>query len=1048
MRAPHAWAVRIWPLLAILAASCDGFLPPDKSPVTTTFNGIYVGSPKVYDDRTLQQQLVSLGTRLAQLTGLDQGSLTNRLGTLQGSSASQLGVGLQIGGLAMPGVTTTAAGGTPSVAQTVGTTTTAPPAPSTQTTVAPTGTTTVTTTPGTPSPGTSSQTVTTTPSSTLQTVTTAPTATPAAAPLPSPPAYTLPSTFGMSALDTLNEEMELSYEMINLQLLLQGSLNDDYTPGGLGKRHVTLGFPISITTPPEHLNDVAEVEISVCNSNVMREYAPATLETIIPREKTYNVASLVSSSVQLGAGAIIGNIISVGGSFFSGHETYRLVQQQDTVALQRGYRESRYGTCPPATATVGHVPEGNRPLTFAWQFRPVLGQETIQQGMRTTFAQISLAPGYGSPIVTVSTCWLKYDPKSGIASEPRKCNVPDDTKDHPPTVKTDFDTTHISDISQQTDNGDGTMTVQVEGTFPTGTRVDVGLQPFTEISPGFENVGNHIRLTVPSQALALHGARLVSPDGSATPIILQTKSSEPYNVGSMAFVPGDFARGTRVFYRPNLPNIVPSTRGDGLTFRPPPDKANLLFQRPDGSTCQLPTSYSAQPATVTPFSDTQALVTVPLLQCTEIHPPGQPYHLIAILGSQAFGLSDAPFKSSDKANLTFVVPYPALQGQQGVLVKRLFLGDAYQTIYHLGPPDTTVSSITVLGSSQAGVTFAIRGSGLLKATFSYPPPEMNKLTVTKDGDTFMSVSIKTADLTVIKQLVLQPPDNGEMIPILLPAASSSGDASGSKSSFTATILESLPDTNTTIGISGSADADLAHATVSFPDATAATTKMVGDVLTFPVETKKLTSIKSVILVTPASWSPVDGTTASPLKTPAGPNDRDVQATDPFATPIVDQSGKHWTITKDKDAQVAMDGTPEESTHDVVELAYVTGMIWERSGNLWRSYHPATTSLISLPEQQQSGEGGAKAKLDPNASIQKGSTTPFKITGTNLKLVASVSYLRQPLQFSSSTEGTFLTFDPPPASLLAASPGVVEIQVRFTDGTSQQYPVTIKAAAAQ
>jgi hypothetical protein len=102
----------------------------------------------------------------------------------------------------------------------------------------------------------------------------------------------------------------------------------------------------------------------------------------------------------------------------------------------------------------------------------------------------------------------------------------------------------------------------------------------------------------------------------------------------------------------------------------------------------------------------------------------------------------------------------------------------------------------------------------------------------------------------------------------------------------------------------------------------------------------------------------------------------------------------------------------------------------------------------LPEQQQSGEGGAKAKLDPNASIQKGSTTPFKITGANLKLVASVSYLRQPLQFSSSTEGTFLTFDPPPASLLAASPGVVEIQVRFTDGTSQQYPVTIKAAAAQ
>jgi hypothetical protein len=65
------------------------------------------------------------------------------------------------------------------------------------------------------------------PTSSTETDTTAPGVSPSIPSLPSTgPA--LPTSFSPSALDTLNEEMQLTYEVANLQLLLQGSLNDRF----------------------------------------------------------------------------------------------------------------------------------------------------------------------------------------------------------------------------------------------------------------------------------------------------------------------------------------------------------------------------------------------------------------------------------------------------------------------------------------------------------------------------------------------------------------------------------------------------------------------------------------------------------------------------------------------------------------------------------------------------------------------------------------------------------------------------------------------------
>src|SRR5579859_1317693 len=281
--------------VSVVLASCA--LPESRRDAG---NGIFV-DVKVFNNRDLQTKLQGLSNRLGQISGIDQNSLTSRLGSIQGVTSSQFAMNLQASGLAAPSTTTTSLNSTPSVAQTAGgTTSTFTPQTVTTTVSNATGTTnqSVTTTPSN-TVGTSNQTVTTTPSNTVQTVTSMPVVTPTIPTLPTMNSLATPTSPMVSALDTLGEQMQLSYQIINLQLLLQGALSDEYTEKGTGKRHVTFGFPISVLTPPEYEGAVAEVEVSVCNPANMSDETPPTIQTIIPQEKTYNVASIVGSSVGL-----------------------------------------------------------------------------------------------------------------------------------------------------------------------------------------------------------------------------------------------------------------------------------------------------------------------------------------------------------------------------------------------------------------------------------------------------------------------------------------------------------------------------------------------------------------------------------------------------------------------------------------------------------------------------------------------------------------------------------------------------------------------------
>src|SRR5262249_28716814 len=119
---------------------------------------------------------------------------------------------------------------------------------------------------------------------------------------------------------------------------------------------------------------------------------------LLPQEKTYNVAALTDHMNSIGAGVVVGSV-GLGASGSWGHKSLYLVQDQDTIAMLQ--------------------PQGKDPksASFIWEFRPVLGQRYVRDGMKQTFAQLALPTldsldCFGS--VQIHTYWRQFDRKTGL----------------------------------------------------------------------------------------------------------------------------------------------------------------------------------------------------------------------------------------------------------------------------------------------------------------------------------------------------------------------------------------------------------------------------------------------------------------------------------------------------------------------------------------------------------------------------------------------------------------------------------------------------------
>ncbi len=334
-------------------------------------NGISVGAPKVFDNRTLTLMLESLSQTLQQqqTNYIDQKSVAAALANIQGFSQTDT-------------TTNTSITATPTPATDVKTTLNTGNVSST----------------GTPLPNTFQR----------QTDVNRASITPTTPTLDTTPAFQgFTPTYGSSAPDLLSDQVNLTYQIFNLRMILERALSDRLLATGKPRRPAVFGFNVTVD-PPRTANDaVAVVEITLES----KDGKDMSLVSLMPQEKTYNAAALSTKSNSFGGSAVVSSF-QVGFSARRRGQIFYLYRDNDTIAYER-------------------MTGDTKKLVFGWMFRPVLGRRSVSPGLRQLFAIAALPdddcpgpncsspcagkadacrPSSGTPLVTsVRTYWKKYD---------------------------------------------------------------------------------------------------------------------------------------------------------------------------------------------------------------------------------------------------------------------------------------------------------------------------------------------------------------------------------------------------------------------------------------------------------------------------------------------------------------------------------------------------------------------------------------------------------------------------------------------------------------
>jgi hypothetical protein len=623
-------------------------------------DGIHVAPPKVYDDVYLQSQLNTLKNRLGALMGFDAAALTAKIGSTQGGRLEQSGFSFNVLGPSAPQVATTVASGGPAGTTSETVTTRAAQAPSV---------------PGAPSLG-----------------------------------MALPAAFSVSALDTLSEMTQLNYQILNLQLLLEGALSDQFQLRGGAKKRLTLGFPIALERSDfRHDGKIAEVEITVCNNPLAKAGdEPPSVVNILPLENTYNTVSVTDNVSSIGIGAIAG-AFSIGGNFLSGDKTYYLVKQQDTRALLRAPRmdvpcglrlldkdeqEAMEKVAAHARPKVIEIAGSDRdaelgsqsePLeavlkvggalkrrvprtTFAWQFLPALGQPFVKPGIRHAFVQLAVPdpkPSRCSGSVFVQTAWKKHPRKRYLFESP-------EPPQGPPVEAAqvfEYDTKPYSfDVSVQ-DLGSGSVLVQANGAFLEGLRVRIGSSLMDPSAPGFVSTRKGVQFVAPAQALVLGDVFLVGSDGVAHPLQFYPKEVSPYGLASC-------------------------TVHEGERESAPPQLIRI-----EGAIDVASVSETHSRVTI-------RLGTIPDQERQRLADEGKylvkheaRFPLVAMVGGRVYGLLDAPFEKKQGNEIRIIAPSDSLRASPSVRVQRLMMGQAYSTRdwVMLDPPHGLKATLVAAG---------------------------------------------------------------------------------------------------------------------------------------------------------------------------------------------------------------------------------------------------------------------------------------------------------------------------------------------------------------
>jgi hypothetical protein len=623
-------------------------------------NGIIVLEPKLYDDALLQQMLNAAQARLAALQVLDQTAITARIGGITGATQEISGFSLNAQGLPSPQVQTTDKGATTQIVQ-----------------------------------DTTPKTTTTTTAPVHDVVTTAQQLN---ASIPTVPASStsLPTSPAAGASAILNEQMQLTYEIAGLRLLLEGALSDRIvknvdTNQQAMRTRLTLGFPISLRPDKRFKNAVAVVEVEV---DTDREHditsngsAPAVI-ALLPREKTYNVAAITDRSTSIGLG-LVTQVASVGGSFLRGRKTWYVVQDQDTVAAM---------TDPPTKDV--------RRTAFDWQFRPVLGESVVRSEDKRTYVQLAFPAPAGTPsgsqlgTVLIRTYWRKYDSKRGIA----KAIITGTLKEAGPFPIRTFDmeqTQHVAAFAPADleDIGGGQMLVKLRGAQLGGTYIRVGNNLLIPGSPGITSEAGLLRFVANISDLATKQCSIVSRDGTEVSLRF---NNDVIDHGKLA-IKNDNVEITTI------------------------DDSNSLVQ------------FELEPQLRDPT-------------ILDRFPP------ILVIGTKVFGYSDSPIKRSGN-KIEALIPTSLLTSNREMTVKPLLVHHNFFATGTLLPSTAAVEHL-VLVDQGSPLRFLLYGSKLASIHPVFPPPDSVTITSVGDGQSDDTVRMLNIDDTKVKtanvkQLILQ-----------------------------------------------------------------------------------------------------------------------------------------------------------------------------------------------------------------------------------------------------------------------------------------------------
>ena len=467
-------------------------------------NGIHVGEPKVYDSRELTLMLDNLSQQLQNKNFIDPKALAAALGNVQGFQNSDFSLGVFGNG----GVGSQAA----AVFAAAGSGTTSPPS-SSGTSTAPTVTVNVAPTLNAGSTG-----ATPTAASTASPTTPLGPQAPALPTLQTPPSYT--PTFGSNGSDLLSDEVNLTYQLYNVRMLLDRSLTDrlHYVSTGAEPRlQAVVGFDIDLEPDKSAKDAVAIVDVTaempMPNATTCDTNAKPSVVALMPEEGSHNAATLSQKAYAFG-GAIAASVFSVGGAAQKRSQVFYLYRDMDTVSYQK----------PPwYSDSIG----------FGWQFRPVLGRHSVDPGMRHLIVVIGLpcsdlGPNVPQLKMQVKTSWERYDagsqttsPKSHFWSHslPGSATVEFNPVKVP---SSDFSQLHLEPSIDSvrwvpTDATNGVAIVTGKNLFP-GTTIRMGGKTYASASDGLTIKSDHeLEVTVPL-AVAANGGVLSGRYGQAKPL--------------------------------------------------------------------------------------------------------------------------------------------------------------------------------------------------------------------------------------------------------------------------------------------------------------------------------------------------------------------------------------------------------------------------------------------------------------------------------------------------------------------------------------------------